>query len=100
MSDPTSPEGVLRQRARARMKSGVLQTRNPVASYAGTGSGAPCVLCDEPIVKAEIEFELDFADTAAPSRVTIHMHFRCRTIWDAERAAFGCSAAPSSLPSL
>jgi hypothetical protein len=68
------------------MKSGALQTRNPVASYAGNGSGAPCALCEEPISKPEVEFELDFADAADASRATIHMHFRCRRIWDAERA--------------
>jgi hypothetical protein len=87
MSGP-SPEVMLRECARERMKSGALQTRNPVASYAGNGSGALCALCEEPISKAEVEFELDFADAGDASRATIHMHFRCRRIWDAERARF------------
>jgi hypothetical protein len=100
MSGRTSHEEMLRQRARARLKSGALHTRAAVASYAGPGSGAPCALCDEPIVKADIEFELDFpADAAGASRVTIHMHFRCRAIWDTERAAAGRSAEQTSQPS-
>jgi len=85
MSGPTSPEEVLRARARVRLQSGALPTRDPVVSYAGSGSGAACALCDEPVAQGEWEFELDFA---APTRATtLHMHFQCQKIWYAERAA-------------
>jgi hypothetical protein len=57
----------------------------PLVSYAGSGSGAACALCDEAVAQGELEFELDFA--AATRAATLHMHFQCQRIWDAERAA-------------
>jgi hypothetical protein len=77
----------LRERARMRMRLGSLPMCHPEASYAGYGTGMQCVVCEQPISRADVEFEMGFPDLNHLTTVIIHMHFKCRLIWETERAS-------------
>jgi hypothetical protein len=51
----------LREQARAVIESGKLPSRSPDRTWGGPGVGAPCTICDEPVTKADLEFEIQFA---------------------------------------
>jgi len=82
-------EGVLRERARRLLISGKLPGGDPAVSWAGSGRGEPCCVCQILVRPDEIGFDLSFR---MPQReVELHMHSRCRIAWEQARA----SRAPS-----
>ena len=63
-----------------------LPNRSPDRCWAGTSSGASCVICGQLVKADEIEFELEFA-TADDGNVpeNHHVHRGCFLTWDSER---------------
>ena len=78
-------EGVLRERARRLLISGKLPGGDPAVSWAGSGRGEPCCVCQILVRPDEIGFDLSFR---LPQReVELHMHSRCRIAWEQARAS-------------
>jgi len=48
--------------------------------------GAECSVCGQPVTKAELEFEIQFArDGDNPGLDKFHVHIRCFAAWEFER---------------
>jgi hypothetical protein len=50
----------LREQARAAIQSGKLPSRPPDRTWGGPGVGAACAVCDLPVTKDQLEFEIQF----------------------------------------
>jgi hypothetical protein len=80
-------EVVLRARARSAIQDGKLPTRAPDRTWGGPGLGVACAICELPVKKDEMEFEIEFArdgnlDTGLDK---YHVHIRCFAAWEFER---------------
>ena len=76
----------LREQARAVIQSGKLPARSPDRTLGGPEVVAPCTICDKPVTKAELEFEIQFArDGDNPGLDKFHVHVRCFAAWEFER---------------
>ena len=76
-------ESTLRERARCLLAAGRLPFSDPAASWAGSGRGEPCCVCQVLVRPNEIGFDLSFR---MPQReVELHMHSRCRIAWEQAR---------------
>lgn len=52
--------------------------------------GAACTICDLPVTKQEMEFEMEFApDGDNPGLDKYHVHIRCFAAWEFERLSAG-----------
>src|SRR6266404_4604801 len=51
----------LREQAKVVIQSGKLPSRAPDRTWGGPGVGAPCSVCEKPVTKEEMEFEIQFA---------------------------------------
>jgi hypothetical protein len=83
-----SDEDVLRQKARAAVRAGKLPARTPDRVWGGPGVDAPCPVCDLPVTKAEMEFEIQFARDGHGGGGDLdkfHLHRRCFAAWEFER---------------
>ena len=79
-------EPQLRERARQKMRRGLLPAAGETRVWAGPGLGLPCAVCDQPIGRDDLEYELEFASelgTPPPYR----FHRRCHAAWQLERTA-------------
>ena len=85
-----SDETVRRAKAREVIRAGKLPNRPPDITWGGPGVGAPCPVCDEPITKGRLEFEVEFArDRDNPGLDKFHIHVRCFAAWELERRQDG-----------
>jgi hypothetical protein len=76
----------LREQAKAVIQSGKLPSRSPDRTWGGPGVGAPCSVCERPVTKEEMEFEIQFArDSDNPELDKFHVHIRCYAAWEFER---------------
>jgi hypothetical protein len=76
----------LREKARAAVQSGKIPSRRPDRTWGGPGVGADCTVCEMPVTKAEMEFEIEFAhDGPNPGLDKFHVHIRCFAAWEFER---------------
>jgi hypothetical protein len=77
-------ETSLRERARQLLLAGRLPSSDPATSWAGSGRGERCCVCQVLVRPDQIGFDLAFR---MPQReVELHMHSRCRIAWDQARA--------------
>ena len=54
-----------------------------LTAWSAPGVGAPCVVCDRPVEKAEMELEIQYArDGGAPHFDVFHVHTRCYAAWE------------------
>ena len=79
-------EPILREKARAAVQSGKLPARRPDRTWGGPGVGASCTICELPVQRDEMEFEIEF-DT--PGLDKFHVHVRCLAAWELERRSAG-----------
>lgn len=83
-------EAILRQKAREAVQTGKLPARRPDRTWGGPGTGTPCAVCELPVQRDEMEFELEFArDSGAPGLDKYHIHIRCFAAWQFERRLAG-----------
>ncbi len=55
-------------------------------TWGGAGVGAPCSVCELPVTRDELEFEIQFAhDGAVPGLDKVHPHVRCFAVLELER---------------
>ena len=79
-------EAVLCQRARNAIREGKLPTRPPDHTWGGPGIGVPCAVCDLPVPRDGMEFEIQFAiGGSAPRFAVYHVHTGCYAAWELER---------------
>jgi len=79
-------EPILRDKARIAIRNGKIPARQPDRTWGGPGVGALCSVCDLPIGKDQLEFEIEFAhDGSDPGLDTYHVHIRCFAAWEFER---------------
>jgi len=84
--DKKSDEKMLREKARAVVQSGKLPSRRPDRTWGGPGVGAACAVCELPVTRAELEFEIQFArDGDNPGLDKFHVHVQCFAAWEFER---------------
>ena len=69
---------------RDKLDAGTLPHESPVKMWAGRGSSQPCTACEQPILKAQVEYEPQY-DGRAP----IRLHVDCHGLWQAERRLRG-----------
>jgi hypothetical protein len=80
-------EPILRAKARAAVESGKLPNRRADRTWGGPGVGAECAVCELPVTKDQMEFEIEFArDGDTPGLDKFHVHVRCFAAWEFERA--------------
>lgn len=80
-----SDEVTLRSKAREAIHAGKLPNHRPQRMWGGPGVGSCCPICDQPVKRDELEYELQFvadADCGIPSNC--HVHIRCFMAWDSE----------------
>ena len=76
----------LREKARVALRNGKLPSRRPDRTWGGPGVGAQCPVCDLPVKRDELEFEIQFArDGDNPGLDKFHIHARCFAVWELER---------------
>jgi hypothetical protein len=79
-------ETILREKAQVAMERGRIPKRRPDRMWGGPGVGAFCVVCELPVTKDELEFEIQFShDGANPGLDKYHVHVRCFAAWEFER---------------
>ena len=85
----------LRAKARAVVHDGKLPSRPPDRTWGGRGRNAPCVVCELPVKRSEVQLEIQFdrhlpdgsGRRAAPGLDKYHIHPRCFAAWELERRA-------------
>ena len=83
MNSVNASESELQQRASGLLASGRLPRDEPSATWAGSGRGERCCVCNVLVRPDEIGFDLSFR---MPEReVELHMHNRCRIAWEQMR---------------
>jgi len=83
-------EGILREKVREAVRQGKLPARRPDRTWGGSGVGAPCSICDKPVTRADMEFEIQFEhDGAVPGLDKFNVHVRCFAVWELERKKAG-----------
>jgi len=81
-TEPVLPESELRSCVLQRIEDGRLPVMLSTIIHAGYGQGIQCDLCDQPIVRDKIEY--DVADPRRDGR--LHFHFACHAAWQHECA--------------
>ncbi len=83
----TSKEA-LRDSIREAIQDGRLPGEPPARTWGGSGSGAPCGICGEPISPDQPEFELEFGRMGdGNGHANLHVHVPCCTAWESELKA-------------
>lgn len=70
----------LRAMIRARIATGALFPVHGTRAWASYGEDDPCVVCKEPITRAQVEYEV----ASASADVTVRAHLRCYMLWKDE----------------
>jgi hypothetical protein len=83
-------EQELRAKAHEALQAGRLPNRRPDRTWGGPGIGAACAVCDLPVARDQLEFQIEFAaDGDNPSLDRYHVHIRCFAAWEFERRSEG-----------
>jgi hypothetical protein len=80
----TKLEAELRPTARERIATGQLARDTPARIWAGKGTGQLCALCDKPIQRDEVEYEVEHHTDEV--RRTFRFHIVCESVWKLECA--------------
>lgn len=80
-------EPALREYARQALQQRKIPNRAPDRVWGGPGVGASCTICDKPVHKDEMEFEVQFSvDGGSPHFAVYHIHVRCFSAWELVRS--------------
>jgi len=76
----------LRRSALVALQAGIIPRDQPNQILGGSGSGEVCPVCGRPIDPAEMELELEFANTDVGDEVReFHLHLPCFAAWENAR---------------
>jgi hypothetical protein len=84
LDDADHDDSDLGERARTLLASGKLPSGEPSSTWAGSGRGEVCCLCRVLVRRDEIGFDLAFR--APADEIELHMHARCRIVWEQARS--------------
>ena len=70
----------LRALVRARLATGALFPLHGTRAWASYGEDNPCLVCREPITRAQVEYEV----SSAVADTTVRTHLRCYMLWKQE----------------
>lgn len=76
----TEPQEALRAIARERIAKGQLPCERSSRIFGGLGSGQLCSLCDKPIARYQVEYEIELKEA------TFRFHTICHYMWELECA--------------
>jgi hypothetical protein len=78
---------ILREKAREAICIGKLPAGRPDRiTLIGTGSGATCAVCDEPVTPDQMELEIEVKrHKSTPSLEAYSFHAKCFQAWEFER---------------
>jgi hypothetical protein len=80
----------LRDVIRRKLDDGTLPLERPEHKiYAGYGRGATCDACGDPILPAQVEYELNYPHQDR----TLRLHLGCAGLWEALRLKRGLKSA-------
>lgn len=82
----TKLEAELRPITRERIASGQLSCKSFERMWAGHGTGQLCALCDKPIQRDEVEYEVEHHRLDDEIAQTSRFHIVCQSIWQLECA--------------
>jgi hypothetical protein len=82
----------LRPTARERIANGQLPRQAPLRMWGGRGSGEFCDLCDQPIQRDEVEYEVEA--NMDHSVLTLRFHIVCQSAWQLECAGDNLNKHP------
>jgi hypothetical protein len=93
--EPTAGEGessvsadsLLRRKARAAIRAGMLPSQHQVSVWGGPGSGASCAVCGDMVPQDGLGFEMEFRDVEGRPELR-QVHIPCFAAWDLECRAF------------
>jgi hypothetical protein len=68
--------------AREALREGRIPSRPADELWGGAGSGGPCAICNAPLERHEVEYELQF--THGLESGAYHVHVACCMAWEAE----------------
>ena len=71
----------LAEMVREKVVAGTLPLDPPRQLWSGIGSGRRCTACEQPILLAQTEYELEYGE----GRFPIRLHRGCYGLWEAER---------------
>jgi hypothetical protein len=81
----TSDERSLRERAREAILAGKLPGRRPDRMWGGPAAGGICVVCGSPVMRGELEFEIEFSRNGGGSGTDrYNVHIGCFQAWESE----------------
>jgi hypothetical protein len=63
---------------RSKVDVGTLPRKPPIKLWASPGNEQPCIACEQPILKSQVEYELEYERPVA-----IRLHSECYGIWEA-----------------
>jgi hypothetical protein len=76
----------LRKKARQAIRAGKLPRDEPDRMWGGDGVGELCAVCDLPISRRSLEYELQFDQHSDPPVLhPYHLHLPCFAAWELER---------------
>jgi len=75
---------------REKLRTGRLPAGKPEKLYGGHGDGLLCSACDQPILRAQIQYEFD-----VPDEGTFRFHVGCLALWEGELMKWGWLRRPS-----
>ncbi len=76
----------LRKMARQAIRAGKLPRDEPDRMWGGEGVGEFCAVCDLPISRRYLEYELQFDQNSDPPALhAYHLHLPCFAAWELER---------------
>jgi hypothetical protein len=80
-------EQILREKARTVIQNRKLPARPPDRTWGcGRGVGAACSVCELPVTRDELEFEIEFVhDGENPRLDRFRLHTQCFAVWEMER---------------
>ena len=79
-------EAVLCQRARNAIRGGGFRRALPIARGEDPASGRPCAVCDLPVPRDGMQFEIQFAiHENTPDFSVYHVYTGCYAAWELER---------------
>jgi hypothetical protein len=81
-----SDEKILREKARAAVQSGKIPSCRPERTWGGPGVSVICGVCEMPVTKDEMEFEIQITRVGnTPGLDKFHVHIRCFAAREFER---------------
>lgn len=57
----------------------------PNRTWGGPGADLECAVCDQPIARTQMEYEVQFVAEGSRLPAVFHLHLACCAAWELER---------------